>query len=249
MQKPEKHVVLIPTNTPSESDPRKMSERATMRWEVGMKHARKLRDDHGRANVLVAAFGGWALHTGLPLALHHLYAAEEAELLKLDELDLLTAHGFNTATDLTKTLQTMGMQLGAGEVNTHAHFVSSLGHAQRAIADTGLHEFFTTIAHIESGETRSSVTEDRDWVKRAREIPPYQIKFGLRGADIARNSASDARIWESRMRDWAEAHPDLWEEYGNGLGSLLFRLTSASNVVVWCDGAGCWKVKINTTAS
>ena len=238
----EQHAILLPTNTPTEEDPRLMSERAICRWKTGIQKAREIRKENGDGTVIVVAFGGWALHNRLPLVLHHAFAAWKLHIYEPHELNLATAHGFATVGDIGKTLTFMDQSVGRGYIG---HFCSSKGHTTRAITEAGMHQYFSKLYHLESGEIRQSETEDIDWCNRAVKFPPYQHALGCRSADIARNGAAEARKWAERMRVWAEANPQLWKEYMQEMASFIM-LLEENNVMVRCDGDGCMKICLNS---
>jgi len=241
MLKPRRAAVFIPTNLPT-VDPRDISERAIARFKAGMSCARDLRAEMGRANVLVVLFGGWPLHARIPLAVHHAYAATELhKLLTPDELDLVASYGINTTTDLHGTLK--WMKENVLDVQD-AYVVTSKGHAERLVAESDMHSLFQKVNHIETGEPRYTKNEDKDWGVRAKSIPSHQYLIGGRASDVTRFGSIQSLEWMAKMKQWAEANPEQFSAYLNGLWDLVGKFEE-NNVVVRSRSPGCWRLEVN----
>lgn len=240
-EKYRKSAIFINTNLLDE-DPRKISQRALYRFKVGMEYARKLRKKFGRANVLVVVMGGWPLYNRLPLAIQHVYAAiEEYKLMEPEELDFVASYGVNTVTDLHGTLLWMNNNLLKVE---DAYVVTSIGHAERLVAESDMYSLFEKIYHIETGEPRYTSDEDTNWTLRAHSIPPHQYLIGGRSSDVTRFGTEDSLKEAKKMEIWAKANPLLYEEYINKIWRLMQRLEE-NNVILRCHTPGCWQITIN----
>lgn len=240
IHRPRRVVVLIPTNTPDVDDPRSFSNRSYARFLTGMQKARELRKELGRANVLVVAFGGWTLHNRLPLVVHHVHEAIKQNLLELPELDLMVAHGPNTVTDIYEVRAWLESNAPGFQ---EAFLVTSKGHARRTVAEGELHDFFAVVNHIESKEIRE-ITEDNAWTERALNTPAYQFSNGGRASDVARFGERDALAWAEKMKQWAQANPNLWIQYQIDVWQMIGEL-EAANVAVRSDAPGGWVLRLN----
>jgi hypothetical protein len=242
LSKPRKIAVFIPTNLPSKEDPRDLSPRALARLQVGIGLARRLRQEVGRANVVVVLFGGWPLHKRLPLAVHHAYAAINIhKLLSADELDFITSYGINTTTDLHGTLRWMKESLLDVQ---EAYVVTSRGHAERLVAESDMHSLFKIINHVETQEPRYTETEDVEWTERAKDIPPHQYVVSGRASDVTRFGSIDSLEWAEKMRLWAHEHPTEFTQYIANIWELIGNLEE-NNVVIRSRTPGCWRIDIN----
>lgn len=241
MDSPARFLVLVPTHIPREDDPRDISVRAAARIKAAAELVRSMREEHGRANVLLGIVGGWALHRRLPLALHHALAAIDREqILDADELDLIMGYGVNTVTDFHETLVWANQYLPD---ITEAMVVTSRGHARRLIAEAAMHTHFDAITHVESGEPRAA-GEDEEWEERAVERPPHQYVVGGRASDVSRFGTRDALDWEIRMGHWADEHPEQFEQYLLQVWDLV-RRCEAANTVIRIQGGGGWRLSVN----
>ncbi len=201
-----------------------------------------MRDERGRANVIIVVFGGWPLHGRLPLAIQHVYTAVSIhKVLDLDELDFIASYGINTVTDLHGTLAWMKENIAQ---ITEAHIVTSKGHADRLIAESNMHAIFPHIFHVESFEPRDSEDEDERWSKRARSIPPHQYIMAARASDVSRFGSIDSLEWLSRSRDWANSFPEMHRQYMNDIWKLVHGLEE-NNVAVLTQTPGSWRLRIN----
>ena len=240
IEKPQKFAVFIPTNLPTE-DPRDVSDRALSRFRIGAELVQQLREEHGRANVLLVLFGGWPLHNRLPLAIHHAYAAMRMHsIFEVEDFDLIFSYGVNTVTDLHGTLSWMKQNLLNVE---SAYVVTSTGHAQRLVAESDMYSLFKEVKHVESHEHRSA-QEDIDWTERAKNIPPHQFLVGGRASDVTRFGSQDSLEYANKMGEWAENHPHEFKEYMSNIWDLVEEL-EAANVVVRSNTPGCWRININ----
>jgi hypothetical protein len=240
--KPRKAAIFIPTNLPALDDPRDINMRSQARFEVGMSYARKLRAELGRANVLVILFGGWPLHGRIPLAIHHAYAAIVMhQFLTADELDFVASYGINTSTDLHGTLK--WAQENLLDIK-EAYVVTSKGHAERLITESGMHQLFSTIKHVETHEPRSATGEDQLWTTRAKNIPPHQYIISGRSSDVTRFGSIDSLEWAGKMRLWAAENPDKFDTYLANIWRMMGQLEE-NNVVVRSRTPGCWRIDIN----
>lgn len=236
-----KIAIFIPTNLPA-GDPRDISKRALARFEVGMKLARRMRDERGRANVLVVVFGGWPLHGRLPLSIQHVYAASKIhKIFDLDELDFVMSYGINTVTDLHGTLSWMRENIAKV---SEAHIVTSKGHAHRMIAESMMNDLFPHIYHVESFEPRDSEQEDELWLQRAKSVPPHQYLMAARSSEVSRFGSIDSLEWLQRSREWAEAYPDLFTQYMDEIWQLVHGLEE-NNVALLTQTPGSWRLRIN----
>lgn len=241
VESPERFLVLVPTHIPREDDPRDISVRARARIEAAVEKVRAMREDYGRANVLLGIVGGWSLHRRLPLALHHALAAiDREEILDIEELDLIMGYGVNTVTDFQQTLAWANEYLPDIK---EALIVTSEGHARRLIAEAAMHTHFDSITHLESGEPRGA-KEDQEWTERAAERPPHQYVVGGRASDVSRFGTRDALAWETRMGYWAQEHPQEFEEYLLKVWDLV-RRCEAANTVIRVQGGGGWRLSVN----
>lgn len=240
MAKSQKSAVFVPTNLPNE-DPRDISGRALARFRVAAELLEQLRQEHGRANVLLVLFGGWPLHNRLPLAVHHAYAAIRThDVFKAEDFDMIASYGVNTVTDLHGTLSWMKENLLNVE---KAYVVTSIGHAERLVAESDMHALFHEVEHVESHEHRSH-EEDVQWAERAKSIPPHQFLVSGRASDVTRFGSQDSLEYALKMGQWAEQHPEEFKTYMSDIWDLVEEL-EATNVVVRSHTPGCWRININ----
>ncbi len=239
--KSRKVAVYINTHLPAE-DPRDISARSIARFKVGIEQARSLRQELGRANVIVIISGGWPLYNRLPLAVHHAYAAIRLHnILQPHEVDAIFSYGVNTITDLHGSLKWMKENiLGVQEV----YVASSKGHASRLIAESGMDELFDKVFHTETHEPRGDVDEDHRWILRSRSIPAHQYMVSGRGSDVTRFGSMDSLAEAHRMELWAKANPTASESYINEIWGFLKDLEE-HNVIIKAQTPGCWRISIN----
>lgn len=242
MQKPLKSAVFIPTNLPLVDDPRDISKRALARFRIGADYARQLRALHGRANVSLVIFGGWPLHTGIPLSIQHVYAAVRIHrILQIDEIDFIASYGINSVTDLHGTLQWMKDNIL--DIR-NAYVVTSKGHATRLVAESNMQSIFNRIYHIESHEERDSEDEDERWVKRANNVPPHQYVLASRASEVSRFGSLDSLEWVKNSKKWAVDNPNKFKGYTDDLWNFVKDLEE-NNVAVRIQTPGGWKISIN----
>jgi hypothetical protein len=191
--------------------------------------------------VLVTVFGGWALHEGLPLAIHHVHAAVKGKICSVDEIDLVTSHGVATVGDLLPTMSYMVEKMHSKAME--AYVVTSKGHADRLIAESNMHQYFGSVWHLESHEPRG-VAEDANWSGRSLTVPPHQFVSCARAGDVARFGGHDAFQQAMCMKRWAEEDLKRYARYTRSVGALLWDMSRA-NVVVKTDAPGCANIAIN----
>ena len=242
MQKPLKSAIFIPTNLPDSKDPRDIGKRSLARFRVAIDYTRQLREIHGRSSVLLVVFGGWPLHTGIPLSIQQLYGAIRLHnILEINEVDFVTSYGVNSVTDLHSTLQWMKDNI----LNiSDAYVVTSQGHAARMVAESGMQSLFQHIYHIETHEPRYTKDEDEIWTYRAKTIPSHQYVLASRAQDVERNGSIDSLEWIQTTKQWAESHPKEFKKYADDLWMFVKGLEE-NNVAVRSLTPGGWHININ----
>ncbi len=241
IDKPRRVAVLINTHLPAQ-DPRDISVRALARFTVGIDYARTLRAELGRANVMVVVVAGWPLYNRLPMAIHHVYAAIRThKIMAAEELDAVFSFGINSATDMHGSLEWMKQHMQGLQ---DAYVVTSKGHANRLVSESGMHEFFERIYQVETHEPRGDTDEDRRWVLRSKSIPAHQYMVSGRASDVTRFGSLDSLAEAQRMERWARKNPKVAETYIDDIWRFLKDLEE-HNVIVKVTTPGCWRIQIN----
>lgn len=202
----------------------------------------KLREQVGRANVLVAHCGGWALHDRLPLALHHVHAAlHKHGPFHISELDFVTATGVSTVTDVVPTMDLLRKFIDS---EFALDIVTSVPHGSRLIAEGNLHRYSSNIQIIDSKE---HVTPElrTAWPERGREVPAYQYARGGRASDVMYNGCGvEGRKFKDQMAKWAKDNPIDYCNYRRSMWELVGNMEE-KNVVVHCTSPGGMRLRLN----